>query len=263
MEPTLNQLTEWAKNAGDILREGYGREHTVHRKGRFDLVTEIDRRSEAYLIGQIRDVFPNDTIVAEESGHLHGANEHCWYLDPLDGTTNYAHGLPFFSVSIGYSRGGELALGVVYDPMRDECFNAERGRGAWLNGCPIAVSDIAELENSLLVTGFPYDLWETEQDNMAHFRYFGRRTQGVRRLGSAALDMCYVASGRLEAHWEFHLKSWDVAAGALIVREAGGVVTDPDGDADIMKPPFGVLSANPALHARLLAGIRAVRDGAD
>jgi len=261
MQPTLDQLVMWAKEAGVILRAGFGKQHQVQLKSRFNLVTEMDHRSEEYLLGQIRTLYPDHSIVAEESGLYEGTDSGCWYVDPLDGTTNYAHHMPFFSLSLAYSRGGELELGVIFDPLREECFSAQRGLGAWLNDEPISVSDVEQLEDSLLVTGFPYDVIGAPRDNLAEFRYFGRKTQGVRRLGSAALDMAYVACGRLDAHWELNLKPWDIAAGVLLVREAGGKVSNPDGDPEVMKPPFGVLVANPVLHRLVLEGMRAASAG--
>ena len=152
--------------------------------------------------------------------------EQSWYVDPLDGTVNYAHHIPFFSVSIGYAYKGRMQIGIVYDPMRDEMFSAERGKGADFNGQPIHVSDTTELEKSLLVTGFPYDAWNTEHDNFENFVRFGKLTQGVRRFGSAALDASYVAAGRFDGFWELSLKPWDVAGGGLIAEEAGAKVTN-------------------------------------
>ncbi len=252
MEPTLNQIVAWAKEAGGILRDGYGKNHHVELKGRIDPVTEIDRLSEEYLIKQIKTHFPEHTIETEESGLLAGQRASRWYIDPLDGTTNYAHNVPIFSTSIAYAADGKVQLGVVYDPMRDECFSAERGCGAWLNGERIHVSAPTDLLHSLLVTGFSYHSYEDHRNNLTAFVHFHQISQGVRRLGSAALDLCSVAAGRFEGYWEQIINAYDIAAGALIVQEAGGVVTKLDGSDDYLKPPLSLLAGNPAVHALML-----------
>ncbi|NWF62721.1 MAG: inositol monophosphatase [Chloroflexi bacterium] len=248
MNPTLSDLERLAREAGSILREGYNKEHTVHYKGTIDLVTESDHASEAFLLGEIKSHFPGGHILAEESGNIQGINEDLWYIDPLDGTVNYAHHIPIFCVSIGFATNGALALGAVYDPMRDEMFLAEKGKGAFLNGKPIHVSDVVKLEKSLLVTGFPYDTWNTELDNFKYFERLAKKTQGVRRLGSAALDACYVGAGRFDGFWEFKLKPWDVAAGGLIAREAGAKVTAMDGREDFLASPLSILATTPGIY---------------
>lgn len=252
MTPTLNTLEAMARGAGKILSQGFGAEKRVYHKGVIDLVTDVDRRSEDYLLRQIRDNFPQDGIVAEESGELPGQDCCVWYIDPLDGTINFSHGLPIFCVSIAYARNGELELGVVYDPMRDECFRAQRGAGAWLNGEALKVSGSDNLDHCLLVTGFPYDIRTNPANNLDHYARFALRTQGVRRLGSAALDLCYVAAGRFDGYWELYVAPWDIAAGALIAREAGAQVSAVFGDPDYLSEPCSVLAANPVLHARML-----------
>jgi myo-inositol-1(or 4)-monophosphatase len=256
MEPTLDLLIEWARGAGDILRDGYGRQHTISRKGRIDLVTEVDQRSEEYLLEKIRRNFPNDSIDAEESGLSTGGGAACWYVDPLDGTTNYAHSIPVFSISLAYAVNGIVQLGVVYDPMRDDCFHAERGKGARLNGTPLTVSVTSEFSHSLLVTGFPYEVAPGAKDNLEHFAYFTRLTQGVRRMGSAALDLCYVAAGRFDGYWELTLRSWDMAAGALLVEEAGGKVSRVTGETEYLSAPNSVLAGNPAIYDQMLREMR-------
>jgi len=165
---------------------------------------------------------------------------------------NYAHGIPFFCVSIAYAQHGTIQLGVVYDPMRDEMFSAKRSEGAWLNGRPLKVTSVSDLQYSLLVTGFPYDAWTADKNNFALFERFGRMTQGVRRLGSAALDLCYVASGRLEGFWELAIKPWDIAAGGLIAEEAGAKVSMIDGRSDYVQPPCSILAATPGIYNRML-----------
>ena len=252
MQPTLDDLHSLARGAGEILRSAYGKAHQVRFKSRIDPVTDTDQRSEAYLLEQIGKKFPDDTIVAEESGQLNGQHTHRWIIDPLDGTVNFSHDVPIFSVSIAYAEGNRLLLGAVYDPMRDEMFSAERGQGAYLNGERLAVSESQELLHSLLVTGFPYDILTTPSNNLQNFINFSLRTQGVRRLGSAAQDLCYVAAGRFDGYWEGLLKIWDLAAGALVVEEAGGMITALDGSPEYFKPPYGVIAANPFIHPQML-----------
>jgi myo-inositol-1(or 4)-monophosphatase len=256
MTPTLSELEHLAREAGAILRAGYSKEHQVKYKGVIDLVTEVDHQSEAFLLGEIRGKYPDHHIFAEESGVIQGNDEHIWYIDPLDGTVNYAHHIPIFCVSIACASHGQLILGAVYEPMRDEMFAAERGKGARLNGKLIQASMAEELQKSLLVTGFPYDAWNTRQDNFANFTHFGKLTQGVRRLGSAALDLCYVAAGRFDGFWEMALKPWDVAAGGLIAEEAGARVTNVDGDRDYISPPQSVVAAAPGIQERILQELK-------
>lgn len=256
MTPTLSDLEELARQAGEILRAGFGMRHTIDYKGTINLVTEVDHRSEEFLLGEIHRRFPHHRVVAEESGEGEGQDCCQWYIDPLDGTVNYAHGVPIFSVSIGYAQDGRICLGVVYDPMQDELFSGERGKGAYLNGQPIHVSPIESLDESLLVTGFPYDIRTHPENNLDHFVRFSLVSQGVRRLGSAAMDLCYVAAGRLEGFWEIRLSSWDVAAGGLIAEEAGAVVTNLDGDPDYISPPQSILAANPYIHPQMLRVFR-------
>jgi myo-inositol-1(or 4)-monophosphatase len=253
MPPTLSYLERLARQAGDILRLGYEHEHQVDYKGVIDIVTEVDHQSEAFLLGEIQRTFPGHRIVSEEIGLVPGRDGDQWYVDPLDGTVNYAHGIPFFTVSIAYAHNGTMRLGVVYDPMRDELFSAERGKGASLNGRRLQVSKVTELQRSLLVTGFPYNAWSSPRNNLEYFGRFARMTQGVRRLGSAALDLCYVAAGRFDGYWELTLSPWDVAAGGLVAEEAGARVTNLDGDPNYLSPPCSLLAASPAMHAKMLA----------
>jgi myo-inositol-1(or 4)-monophosphatase len=252
MIPTLPDLEQLARQAGDFLRLGYEQEHQVDYKGVIDLVTEVDHQSEEYLLGEIQRLFPGHQIVSEEIGLVPGRAGDEWFVDPLDGTVNYAHGIPFFTVSIAYAHNGRVTLGVVYDPLRDELFAAERDRGAWLNGRSLQVSKVTELQRSLLVTGFPYDAWSTQQNNLENFGRFAKSTQGVRRLGSAALDLCYVAAGRFDGYWELSLKPWDMAAGSLIAAEAGATVTTIDGQSDYLTPPCSLLAAPSVIHAKML-----------
>lgn len=256
MQPTLSYLENLARHAGEIQRAGYNQEHQVGYKGVIDLVTEVDHQSEAYLLGEVRRDFPDHHIFSEESGIIQGNEEHVWYIDPLDGTVNYAHQVPVFCVSIAYAYQGKLTLGAVYDPLRDEMFTAARGLGAHLNGEGLSASAARELQKSLLVTGFPYDAWDTPQDNFANFEKMAKLSQGVRRLGSAALDLCYVGSGRFDGYWELSLNPWDVAAGGLICEEAGARVTNISGEADYLSAPQSILAAAPGIHARMLEELK-------
>jgi myo-inositol-1(or 4)-monophosphatase len=252
MRPTLSYLENLARQAGAILRAGYDTKHQVGYKGVIDLVTEIDHQSEKFLLGEVQKDFSDHHIFSEETGIIQGSDEDIWYIDPLDGTVNYAHHIPIFCVSIAYAFRGILSLGAVYDPMRDEMFLAERGKGAHLNGRRLRVSSATELQKSLLVTGFPYSAWNTPQDNFANFVKFGKLTQGVRRLGSAALDLCYVAAGRFDGFWEMSLNPWDVAAGGLICEEAGAHVTSVKGETDYISPPQSVVASAPGIHTHML-----------
>ena len=252
MPPTLTDLIALTRQAGEILRTSFGQILHVDHKGVIDLVSEADHRSEQFLLDHILQHFTGDGIMAEESGGIAGSGEHTWYIDPLDGTINYVHGLPIYSVSVAYAEKGNLTLGVVYDPMRDECFSAQSGAGAWLNGQPIHPSTSPDLDQALLVTGFPYDIRTNPDNNLDHYAHFALHSQGVRRLGSAALDLCYVACGRFDGFWEIRLNPWDVAAGALIAREAGAIVTNLNGGDDFMSPPQSVLAANAWIHPSML-----------
>jgi myo-inositol-1(or 4)-monophosphatase len=257
--PQLADLERMARQAGEILRAGFGQENEVRFKGPIDLVTEMDHRSEACLIDAIREQFPGHRILAEESGEQAGRLDQAWYLDPLDGTVNYAHRIPIFAVSVAYLENGRATLGVVYAPLMEECYSASLGGGAFLNGQALRVSTASELERSLLTTGFPYNI-RTNRKNLDYYARFAVRTQGVRRLGSAALDLCYVAAGRYDGYWELEVQPWDIAAGVLIAAEAGARVTAADGAGDPLQAPCSILAASPALHARMAAVLRAAAD---
>jgi len=240
-----------AREAGALLSAGYGTIHAPERKGRIDLVTEFDRRSEALLLERLRQRFPEHAVLAEESGlHATVGAPARWLIDPLDGTTNFAHNYPFFCVSIAVEAAGELLAGAVFDPVRDEMFAAARGEGATLNGARVRVSDVERLEDALLVSGFPYDVREHPERHVPLFQAFLVRAQGVRRDGSAALNLCYLAMGRFDGFWEGHLSPWDMAAGALIVREAGGLVTRYDGGPFILEGRQ-ILATNGRLHEEM------------
>jgi myo-inositol-1(or 4)-monophosphatase len=250
--PTLSELESMARQAGEILCAGYGKQIQISHKGTIDLVTEIDRQSEQYLLDEINRLYPDHHIVSEESGEIPGKDCCLWFVDPLDGTVNYAHKIPVFTVSLAYQQDGVVLLGVVYDPMRDELFSAERGKGSHLNGEAIFVSETNLLDQSLLATGFAYDIRTHPETNLDHFSRFALRCQGIRRLGSAALDLCYVACGRFEGFWELRLSPWDVAAGGLIAEQAGALVTNIHGKPDYLTPPQSILAANPILHQAML-----------
>jgi len=240
-----------ARQAGAVLLEGYGNVRHIQQKGVIDLVTEFDKRSEELIISSIQQKFPAHAILAEESGHNKTISEYQWVIDPLDGTTNFAHGLPIFSVSIALLRNNSPVMGVVYDPLRNEMFSAELGHGATLNNHPIHVSSQTDLGQAVISTGFPYDLRTNPRNNLAQFVQFQLRTQAVRHLASAALDCAWTAMGRLDGYWEFGIKSWDIGAGALIVREAGGRVTSVDGDENFLSNET-ILVSNSLLHEQML-----------
>ncbi len=258
MKPTLHEVEELARQAGEILRTGFGNTREIQYKGAIDVVTDVDKRAEKFLLGEILKRYPGQRIVAEESGEVPGKGDSVWFIDPLDGTVNYAHGIPIFSVSIGYMEGNTMCLGVVYDPTRDECFSAEHGKGARLNGKAVQIASEKDLDRSLLVTGFPYDIRTTKLTNLDQFVKFSLKSQAVRRLGSAAIDLCYVASGRFDGYWEYKLSPWDVAAGTLIAEEAGAVVTDPVGRPLELGLSVSLVCANAELHAQLVQELNGV-----
>jgi len=249
-----------ARAAGHLLTSHFRASHQIASKGTsIDLVTEMDARAEELIVGRLASAFPDDTILAEERGTAAGRSGRRWIVDPLDGTTNYAHGLPIFSVSIALEVERRVELGVAYNPTLDELYVAERGRGATVNDQPLAVSTTAALEQSLLTTGFPYDIRETQQTNLAQYAAFAVRTRGVRRLGSAVLDLAWVASGRLDGFWELRLGPWDAAAGCLLVEEAGGRVTNVTGGPLDLDAP-AVVASNGRIHDAMLAVLRQTRE---
>jgi myo-inositol-1(or 4)-monophosphatase len=240
-----------ARQAGAVLMSGYGHVRDVQQKGAIDLVTEFDKRSEEVILSFIQQEFPDHAILAEESGRNAAISEYQWVIDPLDGTTNFAHGIPIFSVSIGLLKDNNPVLGVVFDPFRNEMFSAESGHGATLNNQPIHTSSRTELGEAVISTGFPYDVRTNPRNNLAQFVQFQLRTQAVRHLGSAALDCTWTAMGRLDGYWEFGVKPWDIGAGALIVREAGGQVTFGDGDENFLSTD-SILVSNGLIHEQML-----------
>lgn len=248
----LNFAIETAREAGQILLEKFGRKIAVSKKGDINLVTEADLASEKHIIEKIKSRYPKHSILAEESGEavLDGDSVWKWIIDPLDGTTNYAHGYPCFCVTIALEHEGQIVVGVTFDPTRNELFSAERGQGANLNGRPIRVSETEKLSEALVVTGFPYN-FSDEKDFERHLTNFLLKSRGVRRDGSAAIDMAYVACGRFDGFWEEGLNPWDVAAGTLLIEEAGGQISYYDGSKfSIYKPP--ICSSNGLIHAEML-----------
>jgi myo-inositol-1(or 4)-monophosphatase len=217
------------KEAGAVLRAYYRNGVTVKYKGEIDLITEADHASEALILKRIRAAYPDCAILSEESGASANTSSAVWIADPLDGTTNFAHGLPIFSVTLALMVNDVIEIGATYDPIYDELYTAQRGQGAYLNGERLHVSAVPTLDKALLVTGFPYDRRTNPNNNIRQFADFSLRAQGVLRLGSAALDLGAVASGRLDGYWEFKINPWDIAAGVLMVTEAGGRVSAPDG----------------------------------
>jgi len=250
-------------HAGDVQMSRVGAAMEIEKKGTIDLVTEADRQIEREFRALIASRFPDHEVLGEEFSEPSERGqvpEFCWVFDPIDGTTNFAHGLPIFCSSLALEITGTAMVAAVYDPNRRELFTAERGRGAWLNGAPLRVSSAATLIDALLCTGFPYNIQQKSEELVGLFAHFLGISRAVRRLGSAAIDLCYVAAGRLDGFWEMHLAPWDISAGALIVEEAGGRVTGTDGS------PFAsrrgnILASNGPLHGPMLEAIRTFEDG--
>jgi myo-inositol-1(or 4)-monophosphatase len=240
-----------AEKAGQFLLEGLNQKKTISYKGQVDLVTAYDKKSEEIIFEELSRHFPDFSFMAEEVINRDNKSDYCWVVDPLDGTTNFAHGLPIFCVSVALTFRGEVVAGVVFDPTRQEMFMAGQGGGAFLNGRPIRVSRTEELDKSLLATGFPYDVRTSPNNNLDHFSRFAVRAQAVRRCGSAALDLCYVACGRFDGFWEMKLKPWDLAAGSLIVREAGGITTDFQGQPFTLRHS-DIVASNGLIHKEML-----------
>ncbi len=267
MHDHTRHASEIAREAGAILREGQRHPFAIDMKGNRDLVTSVDTASEKLILDRIRQNYPDDRIVAEESapvapGEGTGTCSRAWIVDPLDGTNNFAHGYPFYCVAIAVEEAGEVVTGVVYDPLRDEMFVAERGAGATLNGKRIRVSDASLLGDSIVATGFPYDRSAASENNLGNLSRFILSVRGIRRAGSAELDLAYVACGRLDGFWELGLKIWDVAAGGLLVLEAGGAVSQTDGS-DWDHSRGDIVASNGRVHDEMLAVLRAPELGVD
>jgi len=240
-----------ARRAGLVLKNRLTTEFEVEYKGEVDLVTEMDHIAQNIIADEIRTGYPGHGILAEEDLDDKGLDGHIWIVDPLDGTINYVHRFPVFSVSIAIVYRGETICGVVHNPISEETFSAVKGEGASLNGQPISVSITADLNRSLLATGFPYNIRDNDETNLDNFGKMAVRAQGIRRCGSAALDLCFVACGRLDGFWELNLKPWDIAAGVLIVKESGGLVTDFEGKPVILDGAR-VIASNQRIHREMV-----------
>jgi myo-inositol-1(or 4)-monophosphatase len=250
LENFLEVAIETAQDAGKILREEMDRPPTISHKAEFDLVTQADRRSEALIVSRLQKYFPDHAVAAEEGSGKDTGSEYRWHVDPLDGTTNFAHAYPCFCVSLALARKHELLLGVIYNPIYNELFTAARGEGAFFNGKKIHCSKIDALRNSLLCTGFP----NHDRESNPNFRFywdFTLRSHGVRRDGSAALDLAYVSMGRFDSFWEFGLNPWDTAAGVVLVEEAGGKISDMQGQPYVLGGP-SILASNGNIHEEML-----------
>jgi len=241
-----------ARKSGALLKEKFSQTHKIQYKGEINLVTEADKMSEDLIIAAISQKFPDHGILSEESPVITGVGKLRWIIDPLDGTTNYAHGYPVFCVSIALENEGTIVLGVIYDPMREEMFVAVRGGGLYLNEKKLRVSDVSDLSRSLLVTGFPYDIRESKDNNLNFFNAMAINVQAIRRAGAAALDLAYLAAGRFDGFWELKLKPWDTAAGCLMVEEAGGVISDIAGSKWHLQSP-NLLASNGLIHQQMIS----------
>jgi len=252
MPDYLKTCEEAARQAGATLLDWMGKT-SVRYKGRADMVTEADLAAQEAIRGVVLGSFPEHSLLGEEDSPAQRAGrrtEYRWIADPLDGTTNYVHGVPHFAVSLALERNGVPLVGAIYDPLLEECFTAAAGQGAWMNGQPIRVSQVARLADALACTGFPYDLQRDSPDLLV-FLEAAFCCQSMRRMGSAALNLCYLAAGRFDVIWNFATKIWDVAAGVLLVQEAGGVVTAPEGGPFLLEEARYIASANPLLHEQL------------
>ena len=241
-----------ARDAGSLLAGKFNSKHEIYYKGEIDLVTEADKMSEDLIIAAINSSFPDHGILSEESPAQNSQAKQRWIIDPLDGTTNYAHGYPVFCVSIALENEGVIVLGVIYDPLREEMFVAERGKGAYLNGKKMNVSKTTTLSRSLLATGFPYDIRLSKDNNLNYFNLMAMEAQAIRRAGAAALDIAYIAAGRFDGFWELKLMPWDMAAGCLMVEESGGVISDMFGGQWNISLP-NVLVSNGLIYEQMIS----------
>jgi myo-inositol-1(or 4)-monophosphatase len=246
---------EIAREAGIFLKNKLHSVHTIDYKGEINLVTEVDKISEEMITSKITTLFPDHDILSEEFTHTNRGSDFRWIIDPLDGTTNYAHGYPFFCVSIALERLSTMIVGIVYDPMLNEMFVAEKGKGAFLNDREIHVSNTRGVIKGLLATGFPYDIREDSHNNLNYFNKMILKAQAIRRAGSAALDLAYVAAGRFDGFWELKLNPWDIAAGWLLIEEAGGIVTDMGGN-DYYLESSSILASNGRIHKEMMGVLK-------
>jgi myo-inositol-1(or 4)-monophosphatase len=261
-----NTAIDTARQAGAIIKRGADKQKTISTKSsEIDLLTEYDKEVDSYIAGRITSEFPGHRIESEEgppASHVPGdtSESYIWHVDPIDGTINFVHGYPVYAVSLALYKGSQPLVSVIYDPTRDECFSAVSGQGAWLSSGdvkrPIQVSAAKKLIDSVLATGFPYDRHHSSDDNLAQITGFLKRARGLRRSGSAAIDLAYVAAGRLDGFWELILNSWDVAAGVLLITEAGGKVTDKEGQPFQMRQQVSITASNGSIHGAMLAVLR-------
>jgi myo-inositol-1(or 4)-monophosphatase len=250
MTDILEFAVSLAFESGRIQKRHFEKRFGVYHKGEINIVTDVDIECQTHIMERIAREFPDDTVISEEKANKYEGTANRWIIDPIDGTTNYAHGYPFFCTSIGYESGGEVKVGVVYNPISDELFFAQKGKGAYLNGERLSPSGTTDMKQALLVTGFPYDIATNPDNNLDHFTTFLYKAQAIRRDGSAALNLAYVAAGRFDGFWELRLNPWDVAAGTLMVYEAGGRVTDFKGN------PYSIygreiLATNGLIHEKM------------
>ena len=258
MQQMKDFAVDLAHKAGGLLMEKLHSSLEIHYKGDINLVTEADKMSENLIIGAIRRQFPDHGILSEESPAILDGSTMRWIIDPLDGTTNYAHGYPVFCVSIALEKNGSIILGVVYDPTRNDTFVAVRNEGAYLNGKKLAVSQTSKLTGSLLATGFPYDIRDSRENNLDNFNTMAKEVQAIRRAGAAALDMAYVAAGRFDGFWELKLNPWDTAAACLMIEEAGGKISDIFGRPWNLLSPH-ILASNGRIHEQMLSVFQKVK----
>ncbi len=252
MKELKHTLDQCLKESAVIIKKGFGKSHTIRKKAAISIVTEVDMAVDQKVRKIISRAFPDHQIMTEEQKDFKSASPYRWIIDPLDGTTNFAHGIPIFCTSIGLEYQGKMILGGIYNPISNELFSAEKGRGAYLNGKRIRVSGESKLIDSLLVTGFPYDGQERAEYYLSFVQAFMQKCRGIRRLGAAAIDLAYVACGKFEAYWEFNIMPWDIAAGLLIVEEAGGRVTDFRGGPVDIDHPKQILASNVTIQPKML-----------
>jgi myo-inositol-1(or 4)-monophosphatase len=257
MYDILDFAIQLAFESGRIQKKHFHGNFVIRHKGEINLVTDVDLSCQARMIELIRESFPDDEIIAEEKDNTFTKGKNRWIIDPLDGTTNYAHGYPFFSTSIGYESNGEIVVGVVYNPIFNELFFTRKGQGVFLNGEPLKVSGTKAVKQALICTGFPYDINTSSENNLNHWNDFIFRSQALRRDGSASLNLCYVAAGRFDGFWEIKLHPWDIAAGCLMVTEAGGMVTDLNGN-EFSVYRGDLCASNGAIHRDM---IRILKEG--
>ena len=255
MYEPLEFAVQLAFESGKIQKKYFQKTFSIMHKGEIDLVTNVDFECQSRILELVEKAFPDDEVISEEKTNTYEAGKNRWIVDPLDGTTNYAHGYPFFCTSIAYEVDGEIIIGVVYNPIMDELFFARKGAGSFFNGEKMGVSSVKEIKQALLATGFPYDVVTNPNNNLNHWTKFMMRAQALRRDGSAGLNLSYVAAGRFDGFWEVRLSPWDMAAGMLIVREAGGIITSLSGETFSLYEG-GVLASNGLIHDQMVDVIR-------